>query len=178
MGSDPTSFEPPVVDCVAPNSVVSAVWYVISKQSFAWCERGVRHRVKASRPPEWSRSLASALAGRLTPLISPPYFDRVIRLFLAALCAIGLALAPTAVLATPSAMPGCTMDGHPTRPADHSKMDCCTAACPLSAAVLLPEQTSDAASLLSNGVLHDCAPDKNLASFIASGLDPPPRLPS
>ena len=115
----------------------------------------------------------------MTLLISPPYFDRVIRLFLAALCAIGLALAPTAVLATPSAMPGCTMDGHmPAKPADHSKMDCCTAACPLSAAALLPEETADAAPLRSNGALHDRALAKELASYVTSGLDPPPRLPS
>ena len=108
-----------------------------------------------------------------------PYFDRVIRVFLAALCAIGLAFAPTAVLASSSAMPGCTMDGHmPAKPADHSKMDCCTAACPLSAAVLLPEATADAAPLQANGALHDRAPAKELASFTASALDPPPRLPS
>ena len=121
-----------------------------------------------------------ARGGGLTSLVSRPYLEAVIRLFLAALCVIGLALAPTAGLATPSAMPGCTMEGHmPAKPADHSKMDCCTPACQISAAAaLLPERVADAAPLKSNGALHGSAPAKELASFTASGLDPPPRLPS
>jgi hypothetical protein len=107
----------------------------------------------------------------------------VIRLFLAVLCALGLAFSPGATsgaIAAPSAMPGCTMDGHmPAKPADHSTMDCCTPACQVSAAAaLLPQRTSEEAPLKINGALHDRAAVTELASFTATGLDPPPRLPS
>jgi hypothetical protein len=82
-------------------------------------------------------------------------------------------------IAAPAKMPGCTMDGHiPAKPADHSKMDCCTAACQMTAPALLPERDAAATPLMTNGALHDRAADKELASFTASGLDPPPRLPS
>ena len=114
--------------------------------------------------------------------MSRPYPEAVIRLFLAALCSIALAFSPAATsgaIAAPAAMPGCTMDGHmPAKPADHSKMDCCTVVCQMTAAALMPERVADAAPLKSNGALHDRAPAKELASFTASGLDPPPRLPS
>ena len=115
--------------------------------------------------------------------MSRPYLEAVIRLFLAALCSIALAFSPAATsgaIAAPDAMPGCTMGDHmPAKPADHSKMDCCTPACQISAAAaLLPERVADAAPLKSNGALHGSAPAKELASFTASGLDPPPRLPS
>jgi len=107
----------------------------------------------------------------------------VIRFVIAILCALGLGLGPAATsgaIAAPSAMPGCTMDGHmPAKPADHSKMDCCTPACQISApAALLPERSSDAAQAAASGSPHDRAAAKELASFTASGLDPPPRLPS
>lgn len=98
------------------------------------------------------------------------------------LCALGLAFSPMATngaIAAPTGMPGCTMDGHmPAEPADHSKMDCCTAACQMAAPALLPERYTGAAPLKTNGALHDQAAAKALASFTASGLDPPPRLPS
>lgn len=106
----------------------------------------------------------------------------MIRLFLAFLCSFGLAFSPVATngaIAAPNDVPGCTMDGHmPAKPADHSKMDCCTAACQMAAPALLPEQTSAKAALKINGAVHDRAAVKELASFTASGLDPPPRLPS
>jgi len=66
----------------------------------------------------------------------------------------------------------------PAKPADHSKMDCCAAACQMAAPALLQERTTDAAPAQSNGALPDRAAVKELASFTASGLDPPPRLPS
>jgi len=111
------------------------------------------------------------------------YPERVIRLFVAALCALALAFSPAAAsnaVAAPSTMPGCTMDGHkPAKPADRSKMDCCTQACQMTAgAALLPQRLADGPRLQSNGALHDLAPEKALASFTATGLDPPPRLPS
>jgi hypothetical protein len=106
----------------------------------------------------------------------------VIRLFLTVLCLFGLAFSPAATsgaIAAPAAMTGCTMDGHmPAKPADHPKMDCCTPACQVSAAALLSERTSAAAPLKINGALHDRAAVTELVSFTASGLDPPPRLPS
>jgi hypothetical protein len=118
----------------------------------------------------------------LTMLIPAPYLDRVIRLFLAVLCAFGLAFSPTATsaaIAVPAEMPGCTMDGRmPAKPADQSKMDCCSGVCQVTAAALLPERVVDAAQLKSNGALCRRAAAKELASFTASGLDPPPRLPS
>jgi hypothetical protein len=76
------------------------------------------------------------------------------------------------------AMPGCTMGHLPAKPADHSKMDCCAPACQVSAAALQPERTSAAASLKNNGALLNRTAVKELASYTASGLDPPPRLPS
>ena len=106
----------------------------------------------------------------------------MIRLFLAILCALGLSFSTTATngaIAAPVTMPGCTMDGQmPAKPADHSKMDCCTVACQMVAPALLPEPIADAALLKSNGAMHDRAAVKKLASFTGSGLDPPPRLPS
>lgn len=122
----------------------------------------------------------SWIASGLTLLIPPQYFDRVIRFFLAMLCALGLAFNPAAIngaIATPAAMQGCTMDGHmPAKPAEHSKMDCCTPACQISAAVaLLPQRTSDGTPLKRNGALHDASAVKRLASLAVTGLDPPPR---
>lgn len=97
------------------------------------------------------------------------------------LCAFGLAFGPAATsgaIAASAAMPGCTMDGHmPAKPADHSKMDCCTVVCQMTAAALLPERSADAAPLKSNGALHIRSAVKELASFAESELDPPPRLP-
>jgi hypothetical protein len=105
----------------------------------------------------------------------------VTRLFIALLCAIGLAFAPVAAAAAaaaPNAMPGCTMKGEmPSKPVDHSKMACCTPACqaPTSAA-LLPDRDRASDLSLGGGDLHASAPAKKLASFAPTGLDPPPRL--
>ena len=108
----------------------------------------------------------------------------MIRFILALLCAVGLALSPTVTsgaIAAPATMPGCTMGEHmPPKPADHSKMDCCTPACQISAAAaMLPERAATAGPLKMKAPLRMNAPAKELASFTASGLDPPPRrLPS
>lgn len=100
------------------------------------------------------------------------------RLLISMLCALGLAIAPTAAnAASASSMPGCTMDGHmPGKPTNHSKMDCCTPACQTSAAAaLLPDRAADESPLANNDALHDRAAVQEPASFSASGLDPPPR---
>lgn len=108
---------------------------------------------------------------------------RVIRLFIALLCALALGLSPvaaTAAAAAPGGMPGCTMTGEmPDMPADHAKMDCCTPACqaPASAA-LLPQRDGGSDDLSAERQLHASAPVKKLRSFAPTGLDPPPRLPS
>ena len=129
--------------------------------------------------PKWK--LAQKGAAGLTLLIPSPYLDGVIRLFLAVVCALGLAFSPmatSAAISAPTAMPGCTMGHMPAKPADHSKMDCWTPACQVSAAALQPERTSAAPSLETNGALLDRTAVKKLPSYTASGLDPPPRLPS
>lgn len=118
----------------------------------------------------------------MTLLIPLPYFDRVIRLIIAVLCAVGLALTPVGTSAAAAAAPnisGCTMDQQqmPAMPIDHSKMDCCTPACQVAAAAFLPDRTTTAAPIAPDCALHDRAAAKELASFRASGLDPPPRLP-
>ena len=107
----------------------------------------------------------------------------MLRIFIALFCALGLALSPvaaTGAVSAPATMPGCTMGEHmPAKPADHSKMDCCTPACQISAAAaLLPEPGSASEPLKANGALHDRAAVQELTSFTSSGLDPPPRLPS
>ena len=119
----------------------------------------------------------------LTLLRPNPYFDPVIRLVLAVLCALGVALGPLATsgaIAGQAAMPGCKMGGHmPAKPADHSKMDCCTPACQVtSPAILLPDRATDSSAIVADGALHDRTIVPELASFSPSGLDPPPRLPS
>jgi len=107
----------------------------------------------------------------------------MVRLVLALLCAVGLALSPAVTAgaaAASGAMPGCTMDGHmPAKPAGHSKMDCCTPACQITAAAaLLPERNADTAPMTAIGESPDSSVARELASFTPSGLDPPPRLPS
>ena len=107
----------------------------------------------------------------------------VIRLFIGVLAAVALAFSPAAAasaMTAPSAMPGCTMNGHmPAKPADHAKMDCCTPFCQVAAAAaLLPELSPAGEPLKSDGARHDRAAADELSSFTSSGLDPPPRLPS
>lgn len=106
---------------------------------------------------------------------------RLIRLLISILCALGLALAPAAAVASAipsSSMPGCTMNGKmPEKPVDHSKMDCCTPACqaPASAAALLPRQDPSTQPQPLDKSQLAWAPVKELASIASSGLDPPPR---
>lgn len=104
----------------------------------------------------------------------------VIRLLISLLCALGLALAPVTAIAATATMngtPGCTMGGHmPAKPADHSKMDCCTPACQMSApAAMIAEPVAASEPLLHDRDLVASAPAKELASVHSSGLDPPPR---
>ena len=126
------------------------------------------------------KAVAPRARAGLTLLIPSRYPVTVIRLFLAVLCSLGLALSPavtSGAIASPTAMPGCTMDGHmPAKPADHSKMDCCTPACQISAAAaLLPERIATDARPTANRALHAPPALARFASFSPSGLDPPPR---
>ena len=66
----------------------------------------------------------------------------------------------------------------PSKPAERSKMDCCTVVCQMGAAALLPLQLAAETPPKSDGVIHNRTQVKELASFAQSGLDPPPRLPS
>lgn len=93
---------------------------------------------------------------------------------------MGLALSPLAAsgaIAAAGTMPGCTMGEHmPAKPADRSKMDCCTPACPISAAAaLLPDRIASATPLDRNAVRRERTALTELPSFSPSGLDPPPR---
>lgn len=105
----------------------------------------------------------------------------IMRLLLALLCVLGLALAP--VTANASAVPSngmakCMMDGEmPDMPADHSKMDCCTPVCqaPAPAAALLPDSGASSGARTAPTVKLTGAPAKELAGITSSGLDPPPR---
>lgn len=104
----------------------------------------------------------------------------MIRCLIFFLCAMGLAFGPVATsgaIAAPGTMPGCTMGEHmPAKPADRSKMDCCTPACPISAAAaLLPDRPASAAPLDRNAVGRERTTLNELPSFSPSGLDPPPR---
>ena len=104
----------------------------------------------------------------------------VIRLFIGVLAALALALSPVAAvsaMAAPSAMPGCTSDGHmPARPVEHAKMDCCAPFCQTAPAALPPELNRAGEALQSDRAPHDQAAGRELPSFRPSGLDPPPRL--
>jgi hypothetical protein len=106
----------------------------------------------------------------------------VIRTLLILLGAFALAVSPVAARGSVAAsmpMSDCTMDKHmPAKPADHSKMDCCTPACQITASALLPDRNAGGAPLKSDGALHGRNAVKKLASITLSGLDPPPRLPS
>ena len=104
----------------------------------------------------------------------------MIRLVLAVLCSIGLALSPAAASGATTAsstMPGCTMDGHmPAKPADHSKMDCCTPACQITAAAaLLPERLAGDSLIRATAARHERGALVETTSFTPTGLDPPPR---
>lgn len=106
---------------------------------------------------------------------------RVIRLLLALLVAVGLAFSPAApalAMAAPSAMSDCANgDQMPDRSADHSKMDCCTAACQTPAgAALLPDRGTAGESLPVEGQILLQSTAKALLSVSRAALDPPPRL--
>jgi hypothetical protein len=108
------------------------------------------------------------------------YFMRVIRFLLSVFVAIGLAFSPAApaiAMAWPAAMPGCSMGGEmPDHPADHSKMDCCTAVCQApAAAALLPQRDAAGESLpVDRQALVELSA-KALLSLSGTALDPPPR---
>jgi hypothetical protein len=113
-------------------------------------------------------------------LILTPYLNRVIRLFIAALCALGLAFAPVAAGAAPASsdnMPGCTMGKEmPKKTGDHAKKDCCVPACQApSSAACLPQNGDGSAALAPEPQLHITVPARELASVPNSGLDPPPK---
>ena len=103
----------------------------------------------------------------------------MIRLLISILCAIGLALTPvtaTAAAAPSSDMAGCTMDGKmPAKPADHSKMDCCTPACQTSASTALLPSRDAGSGAYAAATMNEFLPVKELAGVTSSGLDPPPR---
>jgi hypothetical protein len=105
----------------------------------------------------------------------------MIRLFIALLCALGLAFAPVAAGAAALSnqnMPGCTMGKEmPKKAADHGKVDCCTPACQAaSSAALLPSRGAFVATVARPAVRLTWAPAKKLASVPGSGLDPPPKF--
>lgn len=100
------------------------------------------------------------------------------KLILAIAVAFSLIARPGAASAT--AMPDCAMAGQQmAKPDSHAKTDRCALACPVSTvAVLLPGPTETAVPLTTHALPHDRATVRELASFTASGLDPPPRLRS
>ncbi|MES2326223.1 MAG: hypothetical protein V4499_02680 [Pseudomonadota bacterium] len=103
----------------------------------------------------------------------------MIRLVLALLSALALALNPVSVQAAgfgqDSTMSCGMQQKMPAKPANHGKMDCCTPACQVSsAAALLPDH--DLADQVTNGEqLHAAMALSKLSSFAPTGLDPPPR---
>ena len=106
----------------------------------------------------------------------------MIRLLISILCALGLAFAPVTVNAAPmpsDEMTGCEMDGkmppEPMTHMNHSKADCCTAACPVQSSALLPDADAARPSDPALAALLFSAPVKVLISVAYSGLDPPPR---
>lgn len=110
----------------------------------------------------------------------PSMMDRVIRLLISMLFALGVMLAPataSADVAPASGMPGCTMNPKlPSKAPDRTKMDCCTVACqsPSSTAMLPGYVGEDYVAPARRATLVS-EPVKELASITSSGLDPPPR---
>jgi hypothetical protein len=93
---------------------------------------------------------------------------------------LSLTLSPVAANAAPvgqDAMAGCvTQKDRPAKPADRSKMDCCTPVCQLSpAAALLANGDPSAHRMVSRGEMHTPAGVQALKSFAPTALDPPPR---
>jgi hypothetical protein len=110
---------------------------------------------------------------------------RVIRLLLAFLSALALALSPIAeasaaaasAAAAPAAMADCEMHGDmPADLADQSKMACCGPACPAPAPAAVQPDGNSSATVPSRQGLHATALAKALYSLAPTGLDPPPRL--
>jgi hypothetical protein len=109
-----------------------------------------------------------------------PIFAPVIRLLIALMSVFSLALSPVAANAAPAgqdAMAGCvTQKDMPAKPADRSKMDCCTPVCQLSpAAALLADGDTSANRIVSRGEMHAPAGVQTLKSFAPTAVDPPPR---
>jgi hypothetical protein len=90
-----------------------------------------------------------------------------------------LALSPVAANAAPvgaNAMPGCVTHKHmPAKPADRSKMDCCTPVCQLSPAAALLAGDPSVQPMVSQGETHTFVGVQALKAFAPTALDPPPR---
>lgn len=102
---------------------------------------------------------------------------RVIRIFLAFLSALALALSPVAAASAataPVSMADCDMKCD--MPADESSMDCCGPACPAPAPAAVEPERSGSTTDLSWKGLNATLPVKALYSLLPTGLDPPPRL--
>jgi hypothetical protein len=107
-----------------------------------------------------------------------PIFEPVIRLLIALMSVFSLALSPVAANAAPSqdAMAGCmTQKEMPAKPADRSKMDCCTPVCQLGPAAALPAGDPSVHRMVSRGETHTRAGVQALKSLAPAALDPPPR---
>jgi hypothetical protein len=106
----------------------------------------------------------------------------VIRLLTFVLCALGLAFAPLAANAAafgPQSMAGCNMQQKmPAKAASHAKMDCCTSACQVTSAALLPQRDVTADQPTGGKEPHTSLAITKLDSVAPDGLDPPPRLHS
>jgi hypothetical protein len=66
----------------------------------------------------------------------------------------------------------------PATPANHAKIDCCTSACQVTSAALLPQRDITADQPTRGKELHASLSMKELDSVAPNGLDPPPRLHS
>ena len=113
----------------------------------------------------------------------------MIRLLIAILCALGLALSPVGV-AHAYADPGMNMSNCPMQMAmathemhgmspgkmHHGSMDCCSQAChaPTPIAVVVPIGIPEDEPVIETA-LFDAIPVKHLVSATGSTLDPPPR---
>lgn len=129
------------------------------------------------------RALAGALlpqAGVIDMVGGAHKLARMIRLFVILLSTLALAFSPVAANAAASAqtMAGCDMKDHmPAKPANHSKMDCCTPACQATSSAVLTFEGDAAGTIgIRSSALLSVAAVKELGSAISSGLDPPPRL--
>jgi hypothetical protein len=90
-----------------------------------------------------------------------------------------LALSPVTANAASvgqDAMAGCVTHKHmPAKPADRSKMDCCTPVCQLTPAAALLAGDPSAQRIVSRGETHTLVGVQALKAFAPTALDPPPR---